>query len=120
MLGVWIDDDSKWNTNTAYIIKKAVKRPYLLMVLKSYIVPMEDLNAFYTGVIRSVLEYGAQIWNGNLTVERRNDIERLQKRTLRIILPVISYDHTLRLSNLKTLKERRDVMCVDMIKVHMT
>ena len=76
---------------------------------------MEDLKAFYTGVIRSVLEYGTQ-WNGNLTVEQSNDIERLQKRALRIILPGMSYDHALRQSNLKTLKQRRDVMCVDMIK----
>ena len=57
-----------------------------------------------------------QIWNGNLTVEQSNDIERLQKRALRILLPGMSYDHALRQSNLKTLKERRDVMCVDMIK----
>jgi hypothetical protein len=28
----------------------------------------------------------------------------------------MSYDRALRQSNLKTLKERRDVMCVDMIK----
>ena len=85
---------------------------------------MEDLKAFYTGVIRSVLEYGAQIGNGNLTVEQSNDIERLQKRALRIILPYAWYelrscitsDHALRQSNLKTLKGRRDVMCVDMIK----
>jgi hypothetical protein len=48
---------------------------------------MEDLKAFYTGVIRSVLEYGAQIWNGSITGEQSNDIERLQKRALRIILP---------------------------------
>jgi hypothetical protein len=60
-------------------------------VLKSYTAPMEDLKAFCTGVIRSVLEYGAQIWNGNLTVEQSNDIERLQKRALRIILPGMSY-----------------------------
>ena len=52
---------------------------------------MEDLKAFYAGVIRSVLEYGAHIWNGNLTVEQSNDIERLQKRALRIILPGMSY-----------------------------
>jgi uncharacterized spore protein YtfJ len=114
--GIWIDDDLKWNTNTVYIIKRAVKRLYLLKVLKGYNAAMEDLKAFYTGVIRSVLEYGAQIWNGNLTVEQSNDIERLQKRALRIILPGMSYDHALRQSNLKTLKERRDVMCVDMIK----
>jgi hypothetical protein len=102
---------------TAYIIKKAVKRLYLLKVLKSYNAPMEDLKAFYTGVIRSVLEYRAQIWNGNLTFEQSNDIERLQKRALGIILPAgMSYDHALRQSNLKTLKEGRYVMCVDMIK----
>ena len=116
LLGVWIDDDLKWNTSIAYIIKKAVKRLYLLKVLKSYNAPMEDLKAFYTGVIRSVLEYGAQIWSGNLTVEQSNDIGRSQKRALRIILPGMSYDHALRHSNLITLKERRDVMCVDMIK----
>jgi hypothetical protein len=102
---------------TVYIIKKAVKRLYLLKVLKSYNAPMEDLKAFYTGVIRSVLEYRAQIWNGNLTFEQSNDIERLQKRALGIILPAgMSYDHALRQSNLKTLKEGRYVMCVDMIK----
>jgi hypothetical protein len=52
---------------------------------------MEDLKVFYTGVIRSVLEFGAQIWNGNLTDEQSNDIERLQKRALKIILlgPVV-------------------------------
>ncbi len=36
LLGVWLDDDLKWTTNTAHIIKKAVKRLYLLKVLKSY------------------------------------------------------------------------------------
>ncbi len=67
LLGVWLDDDLKWTTGTAHIIKKAVKRLYLLKVLKSYNAPVEDLKTFYTGVIRSVLEYGTQIWNGSLT-----------------------------------------------------
>ena len=26
LLGLWIDDDLKWNTNTHYIVKKAAKR----------------------------------------------------------------------------------------------
>ncbi len=30
--------------------------------------------------IKSVLEYGAQIWNGSLTSVQSNDIERIQKR----------------------------------------
>ena len=79
---------------------------------------MEDLKAFYTGVIRSVLEYGAQIWNGNLTVEQSNDMNwEITKAGAKNNPPYgMRYDHALRQSSLKTLKERRDVMCVDMIK----
>jgi hypothetical protein len=40
LLSVWIDNGLKWNTNTAYIIKKAVKRLHLLKVLKSYNAPI--------------------------------------------------------------------------------
>ncbi len=68
------------------------------------------------GVIRSVLEYGAQIWNGSLTSVQSNDIERIKKRALKIIYPGTSYEHALRQSNLKTLKDRRDDMCVGLIK----
>ena len=72
----------------------------------------KSYNAPNAGVIRSVLEYGAQIWNGNLTVEQSNDIERLQKRALRILLPDMSYDHALRQSNLKTLYRNVEMLCV--------
>ena len=91
LLGVWLGDDLKWTTNTAHIIKKAVKRLYLLKVLKSYNAPVEDLKTFYTGVIRSVSEYGAQIWNGSLTSVQSNDIEWIEKRGLKIIYPGTSY-----------------------------
>jgi hypothetical protein len=33
LLGIWIDDDLKWESNTEYIIKKATKRLYFLKVL---------------------------------------------------------------------------------------
>ncbi len=56
LLGLWIDDNLKWNTNTEHIVKKAAKRLYFLKVLKSYGAPEKDLNTFYTSVIRSVLE----------------------------------------------------------------
>ena len=84
LLGLWVDDNLKWNTNTNHVIKKAAKRLYLLKVLKSYGAPEKDLMAFYTSVIRSVLEYGAQVWHGSLTGEQCYDIERIQKRALRI------------------------------------
>ncbi len=114
LLGVWLDDDLKWTANTAHIIKKAVKRLYLLNVLKRYNAPVKDLKTFYTDVIRSVLE--CQIWNGSFTSVQSNDIERIQKKALKIIYLGMSYEHALRQSNLKTLKDRRDNMCVDLIK----
>ncbi len=51
------------------IVKKAARRLYFLKVLKSYGALEKDLITFYTSVIRSVLEYGAQVWHGSLTGE---------------------------------------------------
>ena len=69
LLGLWFDDDLKWKTNTEYIIKKGSKRLYLLKILKSYKAPKDALKRFYIAVVRSAVEYGAQVWNGNLTKE---------------------------------------------------
>ena len=40
----------------------------------------------------STMEYVAQVWNGNLTKDQSNDIERIQKRSLRIINPDLDYE----------------------------
>ena len=95
-------------SNTEYIIKKATKRLYFLKFVKGYGAPKNDLKTFYCCVIRSTLEYGAQVWNGNLTQAQRNDIERVQKRALRIIVPEYEYNRALQECELKTLQERRD------------
>ena len=95
LLGLWIDDNLKWNTNTEYIVKKATKRLFLLKVLKRYHSPVNDMKRFYTAVIRSILEYGAQVWNGSLTKDQSNNIERIQKRALGIIYSEYDYDRVL-------------------------
>ena len=77
LLGLWFDDDLKWKTNAEYIIKKGSKRLYLLKILKSHKAPKEALMRFYIAVVRSAVEYGAQVWNGNLTKEQVKDIERI-------------------------------------------
>ena len=63
LLGLWIDDNMKWNTNTEKIVKKAAKRLFFLKVLKSYGASTSDMKKFYTAVIRPTLQYGAQVWN---------------------------------------------------------
>ena len=52
----------------------------------------------------------------NLTLEQSKDIERIEKRAIRIIHPQYEYNQALVESNLKTLKERRDDLCVGLIK----
>ena len=44
-----------------------------MKILKSYNTPKEALKTFYVAVVRSVLEYGAQVWNGGFDkgVKRR-------------------------------------------------
>ena len=116
LLGMWFDDDLKWRTNMEHIIKKEAKRLYLLKILKSYNAPNEALKTFYVAVIRLVLEYGAQVWTSNLTKEQVKDIERIQKRVLKIICPELDYHEALAELNLKSLADRRDNMYVQLIK----
>ena len=106
----------KWSTNTEYITKKAAKRLHLLKILKNHGACKNDLKSFDCAVIRSTLEYGAQMWHGNLTQKQCNNIERIQKRALRIIHPEHKYNEALKESKLNSLKERRNDLCIDLIK----
>ena len=88
-----------------------------MKILKSYGAPKNDLLAFYCTVIRSVLEYGAQIWSGGLTQIQKKNIERIQKRALRIIYSALcDYGLLLSQSNLLTLEERRNNLCASLIE----
>ncbi len=102
----------EWNTNTRKIIKKAAKRLFLLKILKSYGASTDDMKSFYVAVIRPTLEYGAQVWNGGITKEQSNEIERIQKRALKIIYKEDDYDK----AKIESLEKRRDRMCIKLIK----
>ena len=84
--------------------------------MKNYGASKDDLKSFYCATIRSIVEYGAQIWHGNLTNEQHDAIERIQKRALRIIYPGLKYDEALEKGKLKSLKQRRNDLCVELIK----
>ena len=116
VLGLWIDDNLKWNTNTEKIIKKAAKRLFLLKIIKSYGASTDDMKRFYVAVIRRTLEYGAQVWNGGITKDQSNEIERIQKRALKIIYKEDDYDKVLRIAKIESLEKRRDRMCIELIK----
>ena len=79
LLGLWIDNNLKWQTNTDYIIRKAVKRLFLLKVLKKCGASRDDMKRFFTPATRPILEYGAQVWHGGLTKAQSSSIDPQHK-----------------------------------------
>ena len=68
------------------------------------------LKIIYIQYIRSVLEYGANVWHSGFTNQNRNDIERLQKSSLKIILNniYVNYKRALKFLNMDSLETRRE------------
>ena len=52
------------------------------------------------------------MWHSSLTKENRNDLERVQKAALKVILKsdYDNYENALKVSGLQSLNERRDTM----------
>ena len=111
VLGTYISADMKWNTHISYIVSKASKRLYFLRLLKRAGLDHSSQLAVYTTCIRSVLEYGCQVWNYGASQYLSDDVERVQRRALRIIYPDLSYRKALEVTSLPSLSQRRDELC---------
>ena len=101
----------KWNTHISYIVSKASKRHYFLRLLKRAGLDHLSQLAVYTTCIRSVLEYGCQVWNYGVSQYLSDDVERVQRQALRIIYPDLSYRKALEVTSLPSLSQRRDELC---------
>ena len=95
ILDVTVRNDLKWNDHVDNITAKASRRIYLLKQLKHAGIDRKSLIQFYCASIRSVLEYACQAFHSSLPVYLSNQIERVQKRVLRILFPEISYSKAL-------------------------
>ena len=65
----------------------------------------------YITVIRPILEYACQVWHFNIQNVLSEDIERIQKRALKIIVPFSSYGEALKITGITTLYDRRESLC---------
>ena len=71
------------------------------------------LVTVYISVVRPVLEYACPVWHSNLPKYLSDSIELIKKnRALKSIFPGMSYNDILNETGLRTLNERRDVLCV--------
>ena len=108
MLGVTLSVDLKWNAHVDEIVKKVNKRLYFLRQLKRAQVKCKELVLFYLTCIRSVMEYACALFHSSLPQYLSVDLERCQKRALRIMFPDKEYDEALACTGLISLHERRE------------
>ena len=108
ILGLTVQDNMKWNEHIHNIVKKASKRLYMLRLLKRSNASIDTLITVYTTIIRPVLEYASQVWYYNIQQYLSEEIEKIQKRAFRIILPTQKYDEALTKTNIMSLRNRRE------------
>jgi hypothetical protein len=91
LIGVIFSSDLSWAQYVSYMLNKISKRYYLIFELPPIGIPHHEIVLIYSANIRSVLEYACAVWHSGLITARSLDIERVQKRFLRIIFPDLSY-----------------------------
>ena len=76
------------------------------------------MKQIYTIYIRSILENAAAVWHSGLTQNNIDDLERLQKASLRVMYgnKFSTYEQALSDMNMESLYDRRTKLCFNFIK----
>ena len=92
------------------LVKKANARMQLLTKIASFNATREDLKNIYITFIRSVLEQSAVVWHTSLTQQNSEDLERIQKSAMKIIMnnEYKGYKQSLIELDLQNLYDRRE------------
>ena len=84
LLGVWQQNNLRWNYHIEQTTKKACKRLYYLRECRKARLPTEIGTTVYCTKIRPLLEYASQVWGG-LPQYLADDLQSIQNRCLDII-----------------------------------
>ena len=114
LLGMIISHNLKWNMHTSELSRKCSSRFYFLRQLKRSRVAPSELVLFYVPCIRPVQEYASPVFHHSLPNYISEDLERIQRRALRIIYPDLSYSVALETACLLKLHERRGKISTDL------
>ena len=115
LLGTIITNDLCWDQNISSIVRKANARMELLRRVAGFGTPVDDLKTIYILFVRSILEQSATVWHSSLTQENAEDLERVQRSALKIMLndKYVSYKRSLAQLGLETLSDRRETLCLN-------
>ena len=114
LLGYWLTKDMKTDRHVEYMLEICYKRLWAIIKLKKAGISNGDILHFFFMKIRSVLESNCPVFHSMLTQEHSDDIERLQKIVLRVILDekYKSYEQACSYLEVTTLKQRRLELCL--------
>ena len=115
LLGTIISNDLSWDLNTKNIVNKANARMELVRKVAGFGASKDDLKNIYILFVRSLLEQSSSVWHSSLTIENSDDLERIQKSAVRIIMGenYISYNQSLIKLDIESLKDRRESLCLN-------
>ena len=99
----------------AYIVSKASRRIFVIQQLLKAGTAIIDILTVYCSIVRSVLEYACQVWHSGLTLQQSNEIESVQRRVMRLILPDVSYKESLKILGIEKLTVRLNVRVMNYI-----
>ena len=71
-------------------------------------VPCKSLATFYTSCIRSVIDYAIPVFYYVLPQYLQNDLKRLEKRAVAIIMHAESYSNTLNILGIPSWKDHHE------------
>ena len=114
ILGVWLQNDLRWEKNINEISKKANQKLYMLRLVKRFGFNDEELISIYKCYVRPVVEYADVAWSSSITAAQKKTLEHLQKCACRTILRqrYTSYEDAIHICGLESLEDRRENHCL--------
>ena len=114
LLGYWLTRDMKPHKHVEYLLKICYKRLWAISKLKRAGVCNKDILHFFFVKIRSVLETNAPVFHLMLTQDDSDDIERVQKIVLKVVLDekYVDYQTACESMEVESLETRRTKLCL--------
>ena len=107
-----------WDKNCQNVIKKTNERTQLIRNVIKFGATRTELVHLWIVFCRSVLEQSCAVWHSMLSQENKEDLERMQKIFVKLVLKnkFTTYDTGLLHLNLETLEMRRERLCLKFAK----